>query len=266
MLKGKVVKQTIADHRRFLPSRRGVTLVEMLVTVAMLVLMMTVLVQIFQAATGTLSSAQNYQDLDNSLRRLDATIRSDLGGVTARLTPPLNPKDGLGYFEYGENAFADLQGEDSDDYIRFTAKAPEGRPFKGRLLIQPPNLFANLSAAQILAYQSAQPITITSDYAEIIYFLRNGNLYRRVLLIAPERQSSIVQMAGNVWNDGTTNNGTKFAPGALGGAVSTSWQGVNDLSARPAKGGVSTIVLNTLGDLTNRENRFAAPGSPTTMF
>ena len=31
-----------------------------------------------------------------------------------------------------------------------------------------------------------QPITITSDYAEIIYFVRNGNLYRRVLLIVPE--------------------------------------------------------------------------------
>ena len=51
-----------------------------------------------------------------------------------------------------------------------------------------------------------------------------------------------------------------------------SWQGVNDLSARPAATGPSTtalaqstanqagiqasqtIVLNTLGDLTNREN------------
>ena len=248
MLKGKVVKQTIADHRRFLPSRRGVTLVEMLVTVAMLVLMMTVLVQIFQAATGALSSAQNYQDLDNSLRRLEATIRSDLNGVTARLTPPLNPKDGLGYFEYGENAFADLQGEDSDDYIRFTAKAPEGQPFKGRALMRPPA--GTLSAAQLLQYQNTQPITITSDYAEIIYFLRNGNLYRRVLLIAPERQESIVQMVGNA---------PAFAPGALGGVVSSSWQGVNDLSARPAKSGSSRIVLNSLGDLTNRENRFASP-------
>ncbi len=35
---------------------------------------------------------------------------------------------------------------------------------------------------------SNQPVTITSQYAEIIYFLRNGNLYRRVLLVAPERQ------------------------------------------------------------------------------
>ena len=54
-----------------------------------------------------------------------------------------------------------------------------------------------------------------------------------------------------------------------------SWQGVNDISAHPASTGpagptaaaapakssfvAQTIVLNTLGSLTNRENRFASP-------
>jgi len=32
-------------------------------------------------------------------------------GVTAKLPPPLNPNLNLGYFEYGEHAFPDLQGE-----------------------------------------------------------------------------------------------------------------------------------------------------------
>ena len=91
------------------------------------------------------------------------------------MTPPLDPKDNLGYFEYGENSFADNQGDDTDDYLRFTVKAPEGQPFSGRVLVP---------AA------TGQPILITSQYAEVIYFLRNGNLYRRVLLIVPERQSS----------------------------------------------------------------------------
>jgi hypothetical protein len=40
-----------------------------------------------------------------------------------------------------------------------------------------------------------------------------------------------------------------------------SWQGMNDLSARPAPRGLpfqnNSVILNTLGDLTNRENRFA---------
>ena len=121
---------------RFATRRRGVTLVEMLVTLAILLLMMTVIVQIFQAATGALNAAQVYQELDNQLRLLDLTIRSDLGGVTCKLTPPNNPKNNTGYLEYGENEFADVQGEDSDDYIRFTAKAPAGQPFTGRMWIR----------------------------------------------------------------------------------------------------------------------------------
>jgi len=227
-----------------------VTLVEMLVTLAVLLLMMTAIVQIFQAATSALNGAQVYQELDNQLRRLDGTIRSDLRGVTARMTPPLNPKDNLGYFEYGENSFADLQGEDCDDYVRFTAKAPAGHPFVGRVWPQPVTSGGN----QVMnTNTNVLPITITSDYAEIIYFLRNGNLYRRVLLVAPDRQSSIVQS-------------NAFTPVVLGG-FTVSWQGVNDLSAHPAPTGpnanitatAAPIVLNALGDLTNRENRFAAP-------
>jgi hypothetical protein len=244
----------------------------MLVTVAVLVIIMTILVQVFQSATGALSAAQTIQELDNQLKLLDATIRSDLGGVTARFTPPLDPALNLGYFEYGENEFADNQGEDSDDYIRFTAKAPPGRPFTGRMWtnavnVPHPNFFN----------WNTQPVTVTSEYAEIIYFLRNGNLYRRVLLVAPELQSAgtsaIVPAIGNVpyaSNGASLPNGNTFSSPALGATTPLSWQGVNDISARPAASGPNvnlsptaafqasqTIVLNTLGDLTNRENRFA---------
>ena len=48
------------------PPRRGVTLVEMLVTVAVLVIIMTVMVQIFQSATGALTAAQTIQELTTS--------------------------------------------------------------------------------------------------------------------------------------------------------------------------------------------------------
>jgi prepilin-type N-terminal cleavage/methylation domain-containing protein len=247
-------------------NRRGVTLVEMLVTVAILVLIMTVVAQVFQAATGAVSTAQAIQDLDGQLRRLESMMRSDLSGATAKFTPApnypygpfgLDPAQNLGYFEYGENEFADSQGEDSDDYLKFTAKAPAGRPFTGRIFLPPPLPFANMTPGQLQNYLSTQPITVTSEYAEIIYFLRNGNLYRRVLLIAPERQSSIYQVINN---QDPSLNANPFTPGALGG-VFVGWQGVNDLSAHPQARGNNnpTIILNTLADLTNRENRFAAP-------
>src|SRR3954452_24575348 len=157
--------------------RKGVTLVEMLVTLAVLLVLMTIIVQIFGAATGSLSGAQAYQELDNKLRQLDVTIRTDLRGVTATFTPPLDPKDNKGYFEYGENEVADQQGEDGDDYLKFTAKAPDGRPFVGRFWPS----FLDLRAGSPTNGQRIPhpngPITITSQSAEIIYFLRNGNLY-----------------------------------------------------------------------------------------
>jgi len=258
------VKRSLRDEARFATRRRGVTLVEMLVTLAVLLLMMTAIVKIFQAATGALGSAQAYQELDNQLRQLDATIRSDLAGVTCKLTPPNNPQNNQGYLEYGENEFADVQGEDSDDYIRFTAKAPAGRPFTGRMWVPPPNS-ANFTPAQLFS-TGYQPITITSEYAEIIYFLRNGNLYRRVLLVAPERQSSVLPTIGNtatIVSSGATVT-QRFNPSGLGG-ITVSWQGMNDLSAHPAPTGPdpnalpthNSVILNTLANLTNRENRWA---------
>lgn len=239
-------------HRRRLPRTkcpsRGVTLVEMLVVVALLVLMMTIIVSIFGAATGAVSASKVYQELDDELRQIEGTIRQDLTGVTARLNPPLDPSENLGYFEYSENAFADPQGEDTDDTLRFTAKAPAGQPFTGRFYV--PRDTTGWTPQQLLLYQSTQPITITSQYAEIIYFLRRGNLYRRVLLIAPELQP-IVNQAGTT---------TAFFTGMLGGYSPVSWPGVNDISARPsASGPAGPPILNTLGDLTNRENRAFSP-------
>ncbi len=178
-------------------TRRGVTLVEMLVTIAVLVIIMTILVQIFQAATGAVSGAQAYQALDDQLRRIDGILRADLEGTTAIFTPAMNemvdPRPRTGYFEYGENEFADNQGEDCDDYIRFTAKAQPGQPFTGRIWMTPWASRTPGSSCPPPTIVASFPITISSDYAEIIYFLRNGNLYRRVLLILPELQSAIVQ-------------------------------------------------------------------------
>jgi prepilin-type N-terminal cleavage/methylation domain-containing protein len=286
----KPQKQRTTDNGQR-TSRRGVTLVEMLVTVAVLVIMMTILVQIFQAATGSVSAAQAYQAIDDQLRRLDGLIRADLEGVTARFTPPLDPALNLGYFEYGENEFADNQGEDGDDYIRFTAKAPAGRPFTGRMFIPPSQVVlaavanGTLTNAQLQAYLTSQPVTITSDYAEIIYFLRNGNLYRRIFLVVPDLQSAIAPAVNNtgVYQLPGSNPTTyAFQPSIFrtsNGLQNVSWLGVNDLSAHPAPSGPnlnatpnaltqaqSTIILNTLGHLTNRENRAFYPRFASDFF
>jgi hypothetical protein len=115
-------------------------------------------------------------------------------------------------------------------------------------------------------------VPISSELAEVIYFLRAGNLYRRVLLILPEGRQAVVRLgtdaAGALNQAGgflTASANLSPATGLLG--VPMSWQGLNDISARPSPrplvvGGsvvLSPPVLNTLGDLTNRENRAFNP-------
>jgi len=240
-----------ATPRAWRPRRRGVTLIEMMVTVALVILIMTIIVSVFRTTTNAVRGAQISQELDGNLRRLDATLRQDLVGATARFTPPLDPKDNLGYFEYGENSFADAQGEDTDDWLAFTVKAPPGQPFLGRYWNPNPNITNQASNPAI------QPTIISSQYAEVIYFLRNGNLYRRVLLIVPQLDGNLVTLP-NPWNTGFTP-GTQSGM-ALGGQP-VGWFGVNDISARPspAINGYGVPVPNTLGDLTNRENRAFRP-------
>lgn len=236
--------------------RRGFTLLEMLVVVALVVLMMTIFVSIFAAATGAITVSRKLQGLDQSLRNIDGTIRRDLAGITARLTPPLNPDNNLGYFEYGENAFADAQGEDTDDYIRFTAQAPEGQPFVGRVVLP-------VFTTPPVVPPVVQNITVTSDFAEIIYFVRDGNLYRRVLLVAPNRVDTL--MTGNINNPNFgAPLGTPLYDFVSGFGFPVSWLGLNDISARPSKysaqiGTLQPPTPNTLGDLTNRENRAFMP-------
>lgn len=239
------------------PSRRGLTLLEMLVTVALLVLMMTIVTSIFQAATGAMSAAKVLQELDGDLRQLDSALRQDLGGATVDtgtgpIVPPLDPDLNLGYFEVGENQFADLQGEDSDDYLRLTVRAPEGQFFTGRMWIGP----LVMPSPPFAANTPNQPVTIQSQYAEVIYFLRNQNLYRRVFLIAPERQQAV----NNVFAlTPALASSPTFPVTAFSGLSGASWLGMNDLSARPSTVAGNPPILNTLGDLTNRENRMFYP-------
>ena len=151
--------------------RSGLTLIEMLVVVALTVLMMTIIAQIFTATTGAIQVARAYQELEQDLRAIEGTVKRDLAGATARMTPPLNPKDNLGYFEYGENEFADAQGEDSDDYLSFTTRYTDGNFFYGRYLPSPAGMASGNGADTRGAQATIAPTIIASDTAEVVYFL-----------------------------------------------------------------------------------------------
>ena len=275
-------------------ARRGLTLVEMLVVVGLTVLMMTIIAQIFGATTTSFQVARAIQEIDQDLRAIEGTIKRDLAGSTARMTPPLNPKDNQGYFEYGENEFADAQGEDSDDYLAFTTRSTDGNLFLGRYLPPPAPVAGQPPFATGPdtrgANGSVAPTVITSDTAEVIYFLRNGNLYRRVFLVKPAlRLNHEYAFTTNGQYQGVQ---VLNMPG-ISGNGRVGWQALNDVSMRPGErvsaalptrpnalppagqqvfdtylqvGGVLTKfesevrpIANTLGDLTNRQNRAFKP-------
>jgi len=186
------------------------------------------------------------------LRSTQLLLQQDLLGTTARMVPPLRPEENLGYFEIIEGPIGpvlplrpydsngdgspdgyDLQGTfnnvdiegttlgDFDDVLMFTSRNMKA-PFRG----------------------NAGNSSISSPVAEVIWFLRGTTLYRRVLLVAPGVEGSIP--SADLQNSGFYGN-YDLSVHAVGGP--------NDRNALTTGVG-QFLALNTLGDLTKRENRY----------
>lgn len=212
---------------------RGFTLVEMLVSVALVLLMMTLFAQIFQIAGGSVSTQRGIMENDQRARTAQILIAGDLNKRTFRYVlpfalneditsnaPEANLADRRGYFYYSENSLAD----DTDDVLAFTVDASitldnkDELPYFGRALglwphpaiptgVTPPQVPATVPLAYRDDYffrnSPNQPETddarldynqaASSQYAEVVYFLRNGNLYRRVLLIRQPADGSVTE-------------------------------------------------------------------------
>ena len=239
---------------------RGFTLIEMLVSLTITLIMMGAVVTLFQTMTDSVSGSRALIELSDRMRNCRNRLQTDLVGATATMLPPMRPEDDAGYMEIIDGPAMDsgytLNGVtvgstagslfgDVDDVLMFTVRS-RGEPFVGKLGVT----------------------ALESQTAEVIYFLtQTGNepiidpsttptptrlftLFRRVLLVAP----------------GLTSSG-------LVPAASTNFYDANDLSARYVSSS-SSMVPNSLGDLTKRENRFghwgafpynllSAPGIPS---
>jgi len=228
--------------------RRGMTLVEMMVSLVCVILLMLAYTQLFSDVGSRVSDARSMIDLTNRMRSVEHRLRADLAGVTCDMTPWQRPEQGAGYFEILEGIASDSDPKasassgwdnthpvlgDYDDTLMFTVRSKDG-PFTGRF-VDP---------------TTGQPTIVQSDVAEVFWFMRptilldssnpsasssrftnpiTYSLYRRVFLVMPTYQSKPVQL--------------------------TSFDDVRyDLSCR--KEG-STYIANTLGDLTKRECRTA---------
>ncbi|MEX0677319.1 MAG: type II secretion system protein [Pirellulales bacterium] len=245
---GHIARPIVRDPRQ--PSRRaqarGFTLVEILVALAITLIMMGAVVTLFGVISQSVAESRSAIEMSDRLRAARNQLQLDLGGATATMQPPLRPENDEGYLEiiegpvrdsdpyYLSNVNLSLFG-DVDDVLMFTTRS-RGAPYLGKWN----NTVIESPVAEVVYFLAQDPTSLppvidaTTNPPTRLY-----TLYRRVLLVAP---SAVL---------------TNPTP-------PVHFFDVNDISIRYEEpGGTPTLLANTLGDLTKRENRFAHHG--TTM-
>ena len=244
------------------------TLVEMLVATTCTLILMGLVGQLFGVFGNAVSGSREVMQLDAEMRSVAWRLRQDLKGVTAPTLPPLDPDDGLGYFEYidgpmrdfglataqppGGNADLTRLFGDCDDVLLFTTKSSDA-PFVGK--------FGNDS--------------IESDTAEVAWFLRptgdTYSLYRKQLLVVGNVASGVFSQYGNRMpvvaaiedSDGNGVINGSEVDSLADDLINGPWQQFYeqeqyDIAARAEPDGTIPgywLTPCTLSDLTNRENR-----------
>lgn len=192
----------------------GFTLVEMLISVTLVLLMMTLFASILSVATESVGTQQVISENDQKGRSLSTVIRNDFGSRTMRYphafypgeesatSPTFKTEDRDGYVYISTNAPESYL----DDKIQFTvhvnrlSNVESNVDYFGRAVLladEQARASGGISdaaaALEGIATSPNQPdaddldlspnFTGSSPAAEISYFVRNGNLYRRVVLL-----------------------------------------------------------------------------------
>ena len=226
--------------------RTGMTLVEMLVATAVTLLLMGAVAQLFGILGRGVTSSRSVIELNDQLRMASSRLRSDLAGITVSTDPPARPDADAGYLEIVEGpateanpAVSMVAGDpttllaDCDDLLLFTARSL-GDPFQGRFN---GDSFES-STAEVAWFCKLAPAQLSSG--PTLY-----TLYRRQLLVSP------YVGAGDFLSNSNTIPITNWPD----------YYALYDLSGHVE---ASSLLPNSLGDLTRRENRFmhSATGFP----
>ena len=186
--------------------RRGFTLVEMMVSIALSIIIIGMFAALYRWTTDAYSQQKGNRRNDQRSRMLSTIVRSDIQSRTFRhpipfvpgqLTPGLAERSG--YFSVSENN----PNDGTDDVLAFTTKT-SGQPYQGRATflfnrsrVDPrtgsPYTDDPTGWARYLQDHPNQPEFDdgnieprqigSSTHAEVVYFMRHGRLIRRTLLI-----------------------------------------------------------------------------------
>ncbi len=270
--------------------RRGVTLIELLVSVALTLIVILAIVRVFDLLGGNVNESRSILELSAQLRMASNQLQSDLDQLTLKPAPPANPLTAPGYFEIieGKRSDRDTDGDDVPDRD-IAENGPDlllnGLPLSDITTSDPTAVSMTLPMAKELwgvmgdvddtwmgtIRSPGEPFRgrflgqiVESPLAEVVWWVRPilgpGGLavgatelviMRRVMLILPAPEVRARLMAFQQSNP-------LNSPEAL-----VQFLRENDLSVRPdfvdnGRGSiVPQIVANTLADLSIRRNRFA---------
>ncbi len=283
----------------------GFTLVEVLIATALSLLMMMALAEGFKRMSDSMTDGRANLALSDRLRSVTGTLRSDLERLTLRPEPPQNQLVGSGYFEYFEGPITDYSATvqnvntaatianaaiptsrfgDVDDILMFTARATR-EPFKGKVPIALLKQARDPATYVPTNSDWTDLVTISSEYAEIVYYMLPAmdattpidaatgrinvissknpgfpdeyRLFRRVLLIRPDLN---LAASGLLTNPAHSNSIMYADPSQPLLGMANLFQRC-DLSMRRVPDGdpsnADPVAANTLEDLARRENRFA---------
>lgn len=254
----------IRDSNRDSISNRdaGFTLVEMLIAVALVLLMMTLFAEVFSIATGSMSRQKGLAENDQRARMVATLLNSDLRKRTFRDVVPYSPgvstaahnANREGYICYSENTV----GDDTDDVLRLTIDTsrseqdlvPEAYVLFGKATeLGSRSTHPNQPDGDDGVFTGASNSSGQSTMAEVVWFLRNGNLYRRMVLIRKPYRDDVTEgtpttsnpptstpLIGGSYSAGTGNFYTDFDYSAFFNTGLSRPQFHDAASLRPAKG------------------------------
>jgi hypothetical protein len=223
------------------PAKRGITLVEMLVALAVTLLMMGAVVTVFGFIGERVTDSRAMIETADRVRSAGHRLREDLASITVDAIPWQRPEEGAGYLEILEGPVRDSTGlvatganspqamtGDTDDKLMFTVRS-HGEAYRGKYTAP-----AGSNMAPILESNTAEVVWFLQPTVGVATNPPTYTLCRRQMLIVPE--------------------------GVLGAnaPLDATFYELYDISARvdKHKSGQIRRVANTLGDLTKRENRF----------
>ncbi|MGZ0171239.1 MAG: PulJ/GspJ family protein [Planctomycetales bacterium] len=190
------------------PVARGFTLIEMLISVALVLMMMLLFAEIFGLASESITLQRALAHNDQQVRSFSTIIREDLKKRTYRKATPFDPSEEQ---EFQVTPFANRDGyfyislndpdNSTDNILQFTVQSSikiqsgDDSEYYGRatgLVQNDPAVALNLADDHV-RQNSRQPehddgetqinSTGTSSAAEITYYVRGSRLYRRVSLL-----------------------------------------------------------------------------------